>query len=100
MGEQQMNKMIWSPQHQKYISTERQRSEFVSPLLPGGANVAQTHSSDLIRILTDAGVPGVSASNVRSANLDAYQKHLDAIGNAAADAAVNAWLVAKSERPA
>ena len=95
-----MTKSTWSPQHQRWITEGRQRPEFISPKLPGGKNVAEVHSSELITILTDAEVPGVSCSNARGANLDAYQRHLDEIGNAAAETAVNAWLKSKSKEQA
>jgi hypothetical protein len=50
-------KMHWSPRFQKLMPEGRQHSEFDSLPLPHSKNVAETHSADLVRILTDANVP-------------------------------------------
>jgi len=72
------------------VETGKQSGPHDKLLLPGGKSIAEVSSTELARIL--AGVPGVSASNGRSLNLENYEKHLDSIRTAAADKAVADWL--------
>jgi hypothetical protein len=85
-------KTVYSEQAQALVKTGITTGDLDHLPLPGGAKIAETETNVLRGILLTAGVPGISASNGRYANLEAYQKHLDGIRKSAADAAVANWL--------
>lgn len=63
--------------------------------LPGShGKIGAVRDGDLVRILAQHGVPGVSAENGRQTNAQAYAAHIERIRTEAATRAVNEWLAA------
>ena len=58
----------------------------------GGETVGNVASDEIARALIARNVPGISHTNGREANLSAYSQHLEKLGKAAADRAVNDWI--------
>jgi hypothetical protein len=90
-------KSIWSERYQAYVSSGKQNGPFDGLPLPGGKRVADVSSAELTRILQSVGIPGVSPSQGRDANLSAYAQHFEAIRKQAADNAVAEWLKGKGQ---
>jgi hypothetical protein len=61
--------------------------------IPGGRFLGDVPSDELSRTLIRAGVPGVSASNGRGVNADAYAAFLSQISAEAGNRAIAEWLL-------
>jgi hypothetical protein len=70
----------------------RQAEEFAELRLPGGRKVRDVSEAELYRLLEKMLVPGFGHTNPRNANLELYEKHLNEIAQAAADAAIAHYL--------
>ncbi len=70
----------------------RTAESFNSLRLPGGKTVGEVSEGELYRLFEAMGIPNFNHRNSRNANLEAYEKFLDEIAQAGADAAVAHFL--------
>lgn len=90
-----MTKSTWDIRQQKLVASGNQSSPFDGLPFPGAQKIQGLSAAEVTRLLLTAGVPGVSHSNGRDANLEAYEAHLDQIHKQAGEAAVAAWVKAR-----
>ena len=88
-------KRIWSKQSQSLVPQGATLTGYDGLTLPGGKKANELSSADLARVLQGAGIPGVSAANGKTANMEIYSRFLGEIHKAAGDKAVADWLATK-----
>jgi len=88
-------KRIWSEQSQSLVPQGATLTGYDSLPLPGRKKANELSSADLTRVLQGAGIPGVSAANGKTANMEIYSKFLGEIHKVAGDRAVADWLASK-----
>jgi len=88
-------KMVYSEQVQKLVPTSYASTSNDALPLPGGKKIAELSNGALATLLAGTGVPGVSHSQGRDANMASYAAHLAAIHKQAGDTAVAKWLASK-----
>lgn len=72
---------------------ETKKPEYYEQIrLPGGKLVRDTNPSDLYAMLEKLNLPGFSHNMGRNTLLDLYEQHIEAIGKAAAEKAVDDFL--------
>jgi hypothetical protein len=60
--------------------------------LPGGKRLQEASDSELAAVVTKLGIEGGGSSAGRATNADLYAGHLETVGNAARDRAIEDFL--------
>lgn len=82
----------WSARHQRWVPDGETKTAFDGLPVPGGKQISQLTNGELAAALIKAGVDGVSHSQPRTQNLEAYAAFIGRLKQDAADRAANDWL--------